>query len=260
MAEIPFRLGLYEAKVIVPIGSFSSGTYTFILGMPAGNSLLSTIFVKELSLGAAVKVNYYDFGPGDGNFAGERIELGGHTLISSGVPKSDRKIIPRLANKPRVEIIVISGDVTIGVHIAIVSDFPSDPNLLSGQNVDLDADRGSPIMIYDTIANKWYPWSGLNGLPNVMISSLFTSGRVTEVTLNPTTWTPLPSIPLVLRKSISVQNQSGTEIKTNYNLVSGYKGMVVQPGAERIYDITENIILYAKSQSGNPTVAVEEIS
>ena len=59
----------------------------------------------------------------------------------------------------------------------------------------------------------------------------------------------------------AVQNNSGTEIKVNYdNTESGYVGMIVANGSERFYDITDSIIIYAKSQSGTPTVVVEEIS
>lgn len=89
-------------------------------------------------------------------------------------------------------------------------------------------------------------------------------GRVTEVVLNSTTWTPLPLNALSQRNALCVQNQSNIEIKTNYDLAgplpSGYVGMIVAAGGERFYDITDQIILYAKSQAGTPTVAVEEIS
>lgn len=89
-------------------------------------------------------------------------------------------------------------------------------------------------------------------------------GKVTEVTLNAVTWTPLPLVPLSQRNALCVQNQSNIEIKTNYDsfepLPSGYVGMTVAAGGERFYDITDTIILYAKSQAGTPTVSIEEIS
>lgn len=131
MVDPNFRLGLFEARVIVPVQELAAGTHKFPLGQPAGNSLLSTIFVRAIDSGASVKVNYYDFGPGDGSEPGERIELAGHPLISAGQePISDRRVISRISNKPVLEIVVADGSAEVGVHIAVVADFPSeaDPN------------------------------------------------------------------------------------------------------------------------------------
>lgn len=87
-------------------------------------------------------------------------------------------------------------------------------------------------------------------------------GKVTEVALNSSTWTALPSAPLTNRNSIAIQNRTLYQIKINYdNNVSGYVGMVIDSGEDRFYDITEDIIIYAKSESGStPTVFVEELS
>lgn len=87
------------------------------------------------------------------------------------------------------------------------------------------------------------------------------AGRVTEVVLNDATWTALPATALTSRNAISVQNQSTTAVKVNYdNSVSGYVGMLIPAGGERFYDITDSIVMYAKSESGTPTIVVEEIS
>lgn len=93
-------------------------------------------------------------------------------------------------------------------------------------------------------------------------SGLKTSGRITEITLDSVNWTPLPAIPLQKRNAISIQNQDATiPIKLNYdNTVSGFVGVIVGANSERHYDITDSIIIYAKSQSGNPKVVVEEIA
>jgi hypothetical protein len=168
MAEVNFRIGLYEAKVIVPIQEFTPGTYQFQFGMPAGNSILSTIFVQDLDVGASVKVNYHDCGPGDGTLAGERVDLDGHPLINIGTPRSDRRIIARLANKPKAEVIVSGGNVTLGIHIAVVADFPQEPNLLDGQTAELNNDKGSPVMVLGS-DGKWYAWRGDNGVGQVEI-------------------------------------------------------------------------------------------
>ena len=92
-------------------------------------------------------------------------------------------------------------------------------------------------------------------------SGLNIAGKITEVTLSSGAWTALPPTPLTDRNAISIQNLSGIEIKVNYdNAEAGYKGMVISQGSERFYDITDQVVVYAKSASGTPTVTVEEIS
>lgn len=92
-------------------------------------------------------------------------------------------------------------------------------------------------------------------------SGLTVAGKITVVSLTAGIWTPLPASPLTGRNALGVQNQSGTELKLNYDpLTVGYVGILVGPGAERYYDITDDIILYAKPIAGSPSIVVEEIS
>lgn len=92
-------------------------------------------------------------------------------------------------------------------------------------------------------------------------TGLQTGGKVTEVTLNSSTWTALPTTALTDRNAMSIQNRSGIEIKINYsNAISGYVGIVIPDSGERFYDITDAIVIYAKSASGTPTIYVEEIA
>lgn len=103
--------------------------------------------------------------------------------------------------------------------------------------------------------------SGANFSGNVSISGLKNGGKVTEVTLNPTTWTALPPTALTDRNAINIQNVSAEEIKINYDSgVAGYKGMVIGSGSERSYDIQDDIVLYGKSIANVVTVNVEEIA
>lgn len=93
-------------------------------------------------------------------------------------------------------------------------------------------------------------------------SGLRNGGLITEVTLNSLTWTPLPATPLADRNALAIQNNSQIDIKVNYRSdVAGYVGARVKAnGGERFYDVKDDIILYAKSDGGTPTVTVEEIS
>ena len=92
-------------------------------------------------------------------------------------------------------------------------------------------------------------------------SGLRSGGRVTEVQLNALTWTALPAAALLGRNALCIQNNSGTEIKINYNPAqAGYVGIVIPNSAERQYDITEEVVIYGKASAGTPTVYVEEIA
>ena len=93
------------------------------------------------------------------------------------------------------------------------------------------------------------------------VSGLNIGGLITEVTLNASTWVALPTSALADRNAIAIENRSGIEIKINYNSgQAGYVGMTIPDGGERQYDISDSIIIYAKSASGTPLVTIEEIA
>lgn len=99
------------------------------------------------------------------------------------------------------------------------------------------------------------------GETNVQITGLNVGGRITEVTIDSTSWTALPASPLANRNSISIQNQASVEFKLNYdNSVVGYTGVKVLAQSERYYEITDNVIIYAKCTAGTTTVLVEELA
>lgn len=103
--------------------------------------------------------------------------------------------------------------------------------------------------------------SGDNFSGSFTTSGLRTGGRITEVVLNDSSWTALPATPLSGRNAIAIQNFSGQTIKLNYdNAVSGLTGVYLQNTLDRFYDISDTIIIYAKSSSGAATIIVEEIA
>jgi hypothetical protein len=92
-------------------------------------------------------------------------------------------------------------------------------------------------------------------------SGLKTAGLITEVTVTSAAWVELPTTPLANRNAISIQNPSGTNIKINYdNSIVTYTGIIIASGSERFYDITDQIPIYAKAESGSVTIVVEELS
>lgn len=93
------------------------------------------------------------------------------------------------------------------------------------------------------------------------LSGLTVEGKITVVSLNAVTWTALPPSALSNRNAIGVQNQSAINIKLNYDPTTvGWVGIYVGAGAERYYDITDQIVLYAKAESGTPDIVVEELA
>lgn len=95
------------------------------------------------------------------------------------------------------------------------------------------------------------------------VSGLTIGGRVSVVTIDDTNWTALPLLPLDNRNAIGIQNSSGFEIKLQYDASTvGYIGVKMGIEAERYYDITESIPIYAKAApgTGSVTVVIEEIA
>lgn len=99
---------------------------------------------------------------------------------------------------------------------------------------------------------------------NVTPTGLNVGGRISLVTLSAVAWTALPAAALAGRNAMGVQNTSAIEIKLNYDytgpLPAGYEGVTVGAGEERLYDITDNVTLYAKAQAGAPVIQVEELA
>lgn len=98
-------------------------------------------------------------------------------------------------------------------------------------------------------------------------TGLNNGGKVTKVTVTDAAWTALPPTPLTGRNAIRVQNQSTSQIRTNYDftgpLPAGYEGMWVKPNGETFYDITDSVVIYAKAEPGAGSITeilVEEIS
>lgn len=133
----------------------------------------------------------------------------------------------------------------------LVQSGPDDAKVVTATQVNIGASQ-------DKVALDTYIRGGSIG---VTTSGLEIAGKVTEVALNSATWTALPATALANRNAICIQNPTGIEIKINYdNSVVGYVGVIIGPSGERYYDITDSIVIYAKSASGTPTVNVEELS
>lgn len=125
----------------------------------------------------------------------------------------------------------------------------SDGRTVTGEDFDAGTKRALHVAIAGALAGSFSP-SGLN-----------VGGLHTVVSINSSTWTALPATALTNRNQINIQNYSGVEIKLNYdNTVVGYVGVVLADQAERFYQITDSIVIYAKSSAGTVNVDVEELA
>jgi len=103
--------------------------------------------------------------------------------------------------------------------------------------------------------------SGSNFSGTFRTSGLTVGGKITEVAINDSSWTVLPGTALTDRNAVGIQNFSGQEIKLNYdNTTVGYVGVILKDNDQRQYDITDDILIYAKASSGSCTVIIEEIA
>lgn len=95
-------------------------------------------------------------------------------------------------------------------------------------------------------------------------AGLSVAGRVSLVSVNESTWTPVPATPLVNRNGLSIQNfETGANCLLNYdNAAPSTTGVNLVDNAERFYTITDTIIIYARVKPGGGTVNLicEELS
>jgi hypothetical protein len=163
-----FRLGLFESFPIQPVLYLASGQH--IINVSSyGNSLLSTLWVKSVDVGASVTVRWYDIGPGSGIYPGEKIYVAAHATISTS-DTSDRRIVPGIHNKAWCEINCIGGGAELGVYVTSVSSFPQEAPFKQGQAANFASDAGNANVIYDAVQDKWFFVSGENGIQNVNIT------------------------------------------------------------------------------------------
>lgn len=266
------KLVQFESKDIVPLSTRSIGVYEQKLSI-VGNAFLSTVYVETISAGASVLVEYLDYTTGSEN--GEEIALQSHPLLTVA-DGSKQIIVTNFHDKPFVRCTVAGGTARFSVYGTVKNLSDIDANL-TRHDADAVIQNSKGLLVggYDSDAGKFQflPLAndavkvsgdievqapgGLDVYPN----GLRVAGRVSVVNLNANTWTALPASPLSQRNAISIQNLSGQPIKVNYSAsIGGFVGITIADQSERNYNITDAIILYAKSQSGTAQIIVEELS
>ena len=260
MSDQLFKLGLYDTLSLTR-GFKDPGVYYFPLNT-VGNAVLSSVYVKS-GTGTA-QVNWFDYGASNIETPAARVDLFSHPPLTAGM--DDRHLVSRLHNHARVELIVTGGPVEVFILLTLVADFPIEGEVsikgyVEGEGSTPGTNTGIAISVLDPLDNKYYIAQGNKGALKASPSGLYIGGRMTEVSINPFTWTPLPATPLALRNALVIQNRSGGDIKINYDpTTSGYVGIVVPDLSERSYDVTENIVLYGKSEFSTVIINVEELA
>lgn len=162
------RLGQFDSKAIIPLGSVGPGIYLQKLAI-VGNSLLSTVYIQSIDPGTSVHVEYFDYGVGAD--AGEIHNLNSHEVFTVA-GTSDRILVSNIHDKPTVKATVSGGNATFGVYATVVLSSASDVDSAlhkEDEPVILSADKGIPTMIYDVDAGVWKFNRGTDGIQDVHI-------------------------------------------------------------------------------------------
>lgn len=160
-----FNLNDGQTQILLKNESRPAGVYRQEM-LIEGNSLLSSLFIESGDPGATVEVKYYD--TTTGVYPTERFDLNSHPVfLGTSGPRTDRRLISRIHNKPVYEVTVVGGNVTFGLYGTVVSTTATDLDnalQLDGEIADLSLDKGMPIICYDEVQNKFFFLRGRNGI------------------------------------------------------------------------------------------------
>lgn len=110
----------FQSATLFSLGSRAPGTYRLPLQI-VGNSILSSLLVTEMDVGASIKVNYFQTTTGDE--VNERSELQGHAIRTTVNSDADTIIVARAHFKPICEVIITGGNVKFGIMGTMISAF-----------------------------------------------------------------------------------------------------------------------------------------
>jgi hypothetical protein len=161
------RAELFQSLATIPLGTYGPGVYEQKINSQ-GNSLLSSLFVKLTDIGATLTVEYLEATTGDEE--GEDYVLDTHVIPPDG--QTNKIIVSRIHNKPRIRATVTGGNVRFGVYISVVSSFASDLDnalVTNGQTADLATALGLQTAIYDPVAGKFFFARGSSGIQDVNV-------------------------------------------------------------------------------------------
>lgn len=138
MADTNFRIGLYETLPILRPATFAAGTHRVGKIMPAGNSLLVTLWKK--SGAGSVQAVWYDYAVGvDEEPSAKYVIETSPVLAAVG---TQRAVIARIHNQVYVDLVVTGGSAEVALLASVVSDFPVELDL--SEMGGIEAATGTP--------------------------------------------------------------------------------------------------------------------
>lgn len=158
MADSPISLREFDTDTLSPLGVRGAGTDKILLKI-SGNSILSSVFIKSISVGATLDVKYYQT-TGATEDDGEKQALNSHaqfTPADNGI--TNTILVTRVHNKPFLEVTVTGGTAEYAIYATVLSEAASDIDSAlkkDGQVADLSDDKGLPIMCYDETDNEYH--------------------------------------------------------------------------------------------------------
>lgn len=250
----PIILRESESTTLIPLGVYAPETYELLI-QPNGNSLLSSLLVLELDLGASVTVNYWQ--TTSGNETEERSELTGHEPVTTTSNQAGQVLVTRIHNKVYAEIIVAGGNARFGLYGSVVSSFATDLEAAlkkDGQPAELDTDRGLPIVVLNTTTDEYDIWEGEDGIPAVRLLG-DVQVNLASVTTPTIVNFPLPddvtevacAVPSGTRQ-FSLKSRTGAPMRIAA-FVGGTATDFVTTGAYKMdnLDATASVVLYART-------------
>jgi len=129
-----------DSIAVVPLAAYTAGSRLYKIDF-SGNSLLSSLFIKDLN-GGTVAVNFFDFTLGADETPSERYDLQGHVTPADG--ETNRILVTQLHNKCVAEVIV-TGNPTFSIYATIVDFSASDIDnalVLEGETANLLLNKG----------------------------------------------------------------------------------------------------------------------
>lgn len=251
-----FTLNRYDSQQLVQLGSRAAGTYEAKIGLN-GNSVLVSLFIKSMDVGATVTVNYYDDVSGE-----SRRLIGSHGLLSGETDFHSKLVVTEIHNKFITEVIITGGSVECMVMGTMVDNFPIDiKGILDGATANLANDTGLPSVLYNPDDGKFYLATGnASGATLVQEVALKDLGKTFVFANIGPTWTPLPLVAEGNQKSIGVQNQSEFQMKLSFDNTLGYDGWELESKDSKFYDISSTLVVYVRTETEtNQTVIVEVV-
>lgn len=149
------RLARFDSQFIFPRRVYAPGEYRVPI-VAAGNSLLSSLFVPALDVGASLEVRYVQSTAGQPET--EETFVVEHRTITAPATQADQTLATKIHDKAVAIATVTGGNVTFGVRATVVDQFATDLDAalkFDGQAVNLLRDKGLPIAALDELTGQW---------------------------------------------------------------------------------------------------------